>query len=100
LHARGQEVQLDYRAIGETRRRDYFGIQLGPPAAKEPSRARREGRLPAAMTAVRWDEAPIGEPHDRAAFDCGDSDRDLYLQKFARQNHESGEQNQLRSRGA
>jgi GNAT superfamily N-acetyltransferase len=42
------------------------------------------------MTAVRWDEAPIGEPHDRAAFDCGDSDRDLYLQKFARQNHESG----------
>ena len=42
------------------------------------------------MTALVWDEAPIGKQHDRAAFDCGDSDLNLYLQKFARQNHESG----------
>jgi GNAT superfamily N-acetyltransferase len=42
------------------------------------------------MTAIAWDEAPIGKQHDRAAFDCGDSDLNLYLQKFARQNHESG----------
>jgi hypothetical protein len=42
------------------------------------------------MTALVWDEAPIGKPHDRAAFDCGDSDLNIYLQKFARQNHESG----------
>ena len=42
------------------------------------------------MTAVAWDEAPIGKQHDRAAFDCGDPDLNLYLQKFARQNHESG----------
>ena len=42
------------------------------------------------MTALAWDEAPIAKRHDRAAFDCGDADLNLYLQKFARQNHESG----------
>ena len=42
------------------------------------------------MTALVWDEAPIAKLHDRAAFDCGDADLNLYLQKFARQNHESG----------
>ena len=42
------------------------------------------------MTALVWDEAPIAKTHDRAAFDCGDSDLNLYLQKFARQNHASG----------
>jgi hypothetical protein len=42
------------------------------------------------MTALVWDEAPIAKQHDRAAFDCGDSDLNLYLQKSARQNHESG----------
>jgi len=42
------------------------------------------------MTAIVWDEAPIAKRHDRAAFDCGDADLNLYLQKFARQNHESG----------
>lgn len=42
------------------------------------------------MTALVWDEAPIAKRHDRAAFDCGDPDLNLYLQKFARQSHESG----------
>ncbi len=42
------------------------------------------------MTALVWDEAPIAKQHDRAAFDCGDPDLNLYLQKYARQNHESG----------
>ena len=42
------------------------------------------------MTALIWNEASIGKHHDRAAFDCGDADLNLYLQKFARQNHESG----------
>ena len=42
------------------------------------------------MTALVWDEAPIAKQHDRAAFDCGDADLNLHLQKFARQNHESG----------
>lgn len=42
------------------------------------------------MTALAWNEAPISRQHDRAGFDCGDADLNLYLQKFARQNHESG----------
>ena len=42
------------------------------------------------MTAFVWEEAPIGRKHDRGTFDCGDADLNLYLQKFARQNHESG----------
>jgi len=42
------------------------------------------------MTALRWEEAPLAKRHDRAAFDCGDTDLNLYLQKYARQNHESG----------
>jgi GNAT superfamily N-acetyltransferase len=42
------------------------------------------------MTALRWEEAPLAKRHDRAAFDCGDADLNLYLQKYARQNHQSG----------
>ena len=42
------------------------------------------------MTARAWNETPIAKRHERAAFDCGDSDLNLYLQRFARQNHESG----------
>jgi GNAT superfamily N-acetyltransferase len=42
------------------------------------------------MTALVWEEAPITKRHDRAGFDCGDPDLNLYVQKFARQNHESG----------
>ena len=30
------------------------------------------------MTALVWDEAPIAKRHDRAAFDCGDADLNLY----------------------
>ena len=42
------------------------------------------------MTRIAWNEAPIGKQHDRTAFDCGDSDLNVYLQRYARQNHESG----------
>jgi ribosomal protein S18 acetylase RimI-like enzyme len=42
------------------------------------------------VTALVWSEAPIAKSHDRAAFDCGAADLNIYLQKFARQNHESG----------
>ena len=42
------------------------------------------------MTGLTWEEAPIGKEHDRAGFDCGEADLNLYLQRFARQNHESG----------
>jgi GNAT superfamily N-acetyltransferase len=37
-----------------------------------------------------WVETPIAKSHDRAAFDCGDADLNLYLRKFARQNHDAG----------
>jgi GNAT superfamily N-acetyltransferase len=39
---------------------------------------------------VAWQEAPIGKVHDRKAFDCGEPALNAYLQRFARQNHESG----------
>jgi GNAT superfamily N-acetyltransferase len=42
------------------------------------------------MTALVWAEAGITKQHDRAGFDCGDTDLNVYVQKFARQNHESG----------
>jgi GNAT superfamily N-acetyltransferase len=42
------------------------------------------------MTAIAWEEAPIAKRHDRASFDCGEPDLNLYLQRYARQNHESG----------
>ena len=42
------------------------------------------------MTSTTWRELPIGREHDRAAFDCGDLDLNLYLQRYARQNHASG----------
>jgi GNAT superfamily N-acetyltransferase len=42
------------------------------------------------MTAVVWEETPLRKQHDRAAFDCGDADLNVYLQRYARQNHESG----------
>jgi GNAT superfamily N-acetyltransferase len=39
---------------------------------------------------IAWREAPIGKVHDRKAFDCGEPELNIYLQRFARQNHESG----------
>ena len=39
---------------------------------------------------VEWAESPLSRSHDRAAFDCGDTDLNGYLRRFARQNHESG----------
>jgi GNAT superfamily N-acetyltransferase len=42
------------------------------------------------MTPLIWEEVPLSKHHDRAIFDCGDADLNLYLQRYARQNHESG----------
>lgn len=42
------------------------------------------------MSAIDWDESPLGKHHDRAAFDCGDDDLNAYLKRYARQNHDSG----------
>ena len=37
-----------------------------------------------------WREEPVGRHHDRKRFDCGSSDLNDYLSRYARQNHESG----------
>ncbi len=42
------------------------------------------------MTALTWEESPLGKHHDRNAFDCGEDDLNIYLKRYARQNHESG----------
>ena len=42
------------------------------------------------MSEFVWAEAPLSKHHDRKNFDCGNHDLNLYLQRFARQNHESG----------
>lgn len=37
-----------------------------------------------------WREEALARHHDRAAFDCGVSPLNEYLQRYARQNHEGG----------
>jgi GNAT superfamily N-acetyltransferase len=39
---------------------------------------------------VEWREEPIGRHHDRKNFDCGSPELNEYLERYARQNHESG----------
>lgn len=40
--------------------------------------------------APEWREEPIGRRHDRRSFDCGSPELNDYLNRYARQNHESG----------
>lgn len=42
------------------------------------------------MSLPEWREEPIARKHDRAAFDCGDSALNEFIQQHARQNHERG----------
>lgn len=39
---------------------------------------------------MNWREEPIGRHHDRRGFDCGSLELNKYLDRYARQNHESG----------
>jgi GNAT superfamily N-acetyltransferase len=39
---------------------------------------------------IAWQEQPIGRQHDRKNFDCGARELNEYLERYARQNHESG----------
>lgn len=39
---------------------------------------------------INWQEVALSKAHDRNSFDCGEPALDDYLQRFARQNHESG----------
>ncbi len=42
------------------------------------------------MTLPAWHEEPISKRHDRKSFDCGDGAMNDFLQRYARQSHESG----------
>ena len=42
------------------------------------------------MTLPTWHEEPIEKRHDRASFDCGDTDLNDLLQRHARKSHEKG----------
>jgi hypothetical protein len=39
---------------------------------------------------ISWREKPIARHHERDGFDCGSPELNVYLQRYARQNHESG----------
>jgi len=39
---------------------------------------------------LNWREEPIARHHDRKSFDCGSAALNEYLDRYARQNHESG----------
>ena len=41
------------------------------------------------MTVLVWKEVALAKEHDRAAFDCGDTDLNTYLQRYARRPHPS-----------
>lgn len=40
--------------------------------------------------AIDWREEAIARHHDRRGFDCGSRELNEYLERYARQNHESG----------
>jgi GNAT superfamily N-acetyltransferase len=42
------------------------------------------------MMVIDWEEGSLAKHHDRTAFDCGEADLNLYLARYARQNHDSG----------
>jgi GNAT superfamily N-acetyltransferase len=41
-------------------------------------------------SAIVWREEAIAKRHDRKNFDCGSTELNEYLRRYARQNHESG----------
>lgn len=46
--------------------------------------------VPSAADTLKWREEPIARHHDRKGFDCGSPELNAYLDRYARQNHESG----------
>ena len=42
------------------------------------------------MSLPAWHEEPVLKKHDRKSFDCGDPPMNDFLQRYARQSHESG----------
>jgi GNAT superfamily N-acetyltransferase len=46
--------------------------------------------VPGAADPLAWREEPIARRHDRKDFDCGSPELNTYLERYARQNHDSG----------
>jgi len=46
--------------------------------------------VPGVIEKFKWREQPIAKHHDRKGFDCGSQELNTYLERYARQNHESG----------
>ena len=46
--------------------------------------------MPGGTDQLAWREEPIGRRHDRKSFDCGSPELNEYVDRYARQNHESG----------
>jgi len=42
------------------------------------------------MTVPPWHEEAITKNHNRGAFDCGDAELNIFLQRYARQSHDQG----------
>jgi GNAT superfamily N-acetyltransferase len=42
------------------------------------------------MTVPTWHVEPISKKHDRETFDCGDSELNEFLRRYARQSHDLG----------
>src|SRR5579871_1942493 len=61
-----------------------------PAGTERQTRRCSEGSAEGGMTLPEWHEEPISKSHDRKRFDCGDAHLNAFLQKYARQNHESG----------
>lgn len=46
--------------------------------------------MPGVTDPPGWREEPIARRHDRKSFDCGSPELNEYLDRYARQNHETG----------
>jgi GNAT superfamily N-acetyltransferase len=46
--------------------------------------------VPSVPETSAWREEPISRRHDRKSFDCGSPELNEYLDRYARQNHETG----------
>lgn len=42
------------------------------------------------MSSDYWDFVPLGKKHDRKQFDCGNSELNQYIRKYAKQNDKKG----------
>lgn len=46
--------------------------------------------MPRAPDTLTWREEAIARRHDRKGFDCGSQELNMYLERYAHQNHQSG----------